>query len=84
MGLMDKSLDARRVFNASNDRMLKAIIAAAEAGNTEILKEIDFVMTVNAYEQLVEKGFYNSVKRKKRDRRNDDRRTGDRRNTGKR
>ena len=84
MGLMDKSLDARRVFNATNDRMLKAIIAAAEAGSTDILQEIDFVMTVGAYEHLVETGLYSSVKRKRKDRRTDDRRTGDRRVPGKR
>ncbi len=84
MGLMDKSLDARRVFAATNKRMLDAINAASEAGDTKLLEEIEFVMTVGAYEQLIDSGLYTSLKRKNPDRRSVDRRTNDRRKSGKR
>lgn len=84
MGLMDKSLEARRAFKATNTRMLKAINASAEAGDTALLEQINIVMTVSAYERLIDSGRYNSVKREKADRRKTDRRTGDRRNSGRR
>ena len=79
---MDKSLEARRVFSATNTRILEAINAASESGETELLQQIQFVMTVSAYERLLDSGMYKSVKRKKSDRRSSDRRTGDRRNPG--
>jgi hypothetical protein len=81
---MDKSLVARRAFSATNSRMLEAINAAAAAGNTRLLKDIQFVMTVNAYEELIDSGLYRSLKRKKTERRATDRRSGDRRSSGKR
>ena len=81
---MDKSLEARRVFSATNTRMLEAINSASESGETELLQQIQFVMTVSAYERLLDSGMYKSVKRKKSDRRSSDRRTGDRRNPGRR
>ena len=84
MGLMDKSLEARRVFKGTNSRMLAAINAAAEAGDTDLLGEVNFVMTVSAYERLIDTGLYKSVKRKKADRRSSDRRSGDRRKSGNR
>jgi len=84
LGLMDRSLDARRVFKGTNSRMLAAINAAAEAGDLEVLENIDFVMTVSAYEKLIDSGKYASIKRKSNDRRSTDRRTGDRRDSGNR
>ena len=84
MGLMDRSLDARRVFSADNSRMLDAINAVAKSGDKELLEQIEFVMTVSAYERLIDTGLYSSVKRKKSDRRSTDRRTDDRRKSGKR
>ncbi len=84
MGLMDKSLYTRRVFTASNSRMLEAINSAASAGDIDLLNEINFVMTVNAYERLIDSGLYSSRQRKKQDRRSTDRRAIDRRRSGKR
>ena len=84
MGLMDKSLEARRVFKATNSRMLQAINTVAQAENTKLLEDIEFVMTVSAYETLIDSGLYKSQKRKKSDRRSADRRTSDRRSSGKR
>ena len=79
MGLMDKSLESRRVFSATNKRMLDAVNAAAAAGDTALLKQIDIVMSVDAYEHLLQSGRYKSIKRKRVDRRKNDRRTKDRR-----
>lgn len=83
MGLMDKSLEARRAFTATNSRMREAINAAADAGNTKLLEDIEFVMTVSAYEEMIDSGLYSSLKRKKSERRSIDRRTDDRRASGK-
>ena len=57
----------------TNRRMLEAINTAAEASDTEILKQINFVMTVNAYEALSNPGATNLLKEKKQDRRKSDR-----------
>lgn len=84
MGLMDKSLEARRSFKAANNRMLEAINETADAGETDILEQIEIIMPVSVYERLIDTGRYNSVKREKKDRRKTDRRTGDRRNSGRR
>lgn len=84
MGLMDRSLEARRVFTATNSRMLEAINAAADAGDIELLEQVDFVMTVSAYERLIDSGLYSSLKRKGKDRRANDRRSKDRRHSGRR
>lgn len=84
MGLMDKSLEARRTFTATNSRMLQAINEANDAGDTKLLEQIEFVMTVSAYERLIDSGLYNSLKRKRSDRRANDRRSNERRKSGKR
>jgi len=84
LGLMDKSLEAKRVFTATNLRMLDAINAAAEADDKVLLEQIEFVMTVSAYERLIDSGLYDSLKRKGGERRATDRRTNDRRKSGKR
>ena len=84
MGLMDRSLEARRSFSASNDRMLDALKAMATAGEQHALEQINVVMPVSVYEMMIDKGYYSSLKRKKHDRRSTDRRTADRRKSGKR
>ncbi|MBI9105685.1 MAG: hypothetical protein JEZ04_03015 [Spirochaetales bacterium] len=81
---MDKSLEARRIFTASNKRMLDAVNALAAAGEQGMLERINLVMPVTVYEQMIDQGFYSSVKRKRQDRRSTDRRNGDRRHSGKR
>lgn len=84
MGLMDKSLEARRSFTASNIRMLEAISSLAQAGEDSLLKYIKIDMPVSVYEYLIDNSLYSSIKREKSDRRATDRRSGDRRHSGKR
>lgn len=84
MGLMDKSLEARRMFTASNERMLEAINSLYTAGEKHLLEQIEFGMPVSVYEYMIDHGYYSTVKRMKQDRRSTDRRTGDRRHSGKR
>ncbi len=84
MGLMDKSLEAKRVFDASNNRMVEALNALADAGKQNMLEQIELVMPVSVYEYMIDRGFYSTIKRKKSDRRSVDRRSGDRRQSGQR
>ena len=83
---MDKSLEARRAFTASNQRMLEALAELSKAGVEEagLLGQVNIDMPVSVYEYLIDKGYYSTIKRKKSDRRATDRRSGDRRHSGKR
>ncbi len=65
MGLMDKSLDARRVFSATNKRMMDALNALHASGDTELLEDINILMSAGTYEALIAKGLYKTIKRSK-------------------
>ncbi len=65
MGLMDKSLDARRVFSATNKRMMDALNELHASGDTELLDDINILMSAGTYEALIAKGLYKTIKRSK-------------------
>jgi hypothetical protein len=81
---MDKSLEARRLFTAENRRMLNALKLLEAADENDLLKKIEIAMPVSVYEELIDRGLYSSIKRKKTDRRSANRRSGDRRQSGRR
>lgn len=81
---MDKSLEAKRFFDASNKRMLQALRALENAGEENLLEQIHLEMPVSVYEYMIDHGYYSTIKRDKSDRRSIDRRVGERRHSGKR
>ena len=73
MGLMEKTMQVRKRFSGRNLHIMKALITYVEEGYVEEEDDIEVIMNLGAYENLLRLGLYKEIKRNSRDRREGDR-----------